>query len=67
MRTYHIANKICFSVQGAIDYFKLLAERCYKDLSMESSVVLALAADDLHREIGLSYSEIESIELSCIS
>ena len=67
MKTYQIGNKSCFSVQGAIEYFKLIATRCYKDLSMESSVILSLAADDLHREIGLSYSEIESIELSCIA
>lgn len=67
MKTYTIGNKICFSKQGAIDYFKLFAKRCYSDLSMESSCVLDKVAEDLHRELGLSYREIEDIEMFCIA
>ena len=67
MKTYRIGNKICFSKQGAIDCFKLFAKRCYENLTMESSCVLSDVADDLHRELGLSYNEIEAIEISCMA
>ena len=66
MKTYKIGNKTCFSKTGAIEYFKLLCTVCYRNLSMEGTVVLSDAADDLHRELGLSYPAIEQIELSCL-
>lgn len=66
MKTYRIANKICFTQESALEYFRLLATRCQRELTLESSVILTNAADELHRELGLSYQEIEQIEKSCL-
>lgn len=55
-----------FTYEKAIQVFKRFARRCYDNLTMESSVVLADVAEDMHR-IGFEYDEIEGMEIEAIS
>lgn len=61
-----IGNIQVFTLERAVEVFKMFVTRCYNDLTMESSIVLSEVSDDMHK-IGFSWSEIESIELSCIA
>lgn len=61
-----VGNIQVFTMERAVEVFKVFAERCYADLTMEASVVLANVGDDMHR-LGFSWSEIEDMELSVIA
>lgn len=61
-----IGNIQVFTIERAIEVFKMFVVRCYNDLTMESSCVLSNISQDMHN-IGFSWEEIERIELSCIA
>lgn len=65
-RSYNIGGCICFTIEKAIYLYKQLAKRCYNNLTLESSVALAGVADYMRNEIGLSYTEIEQLEIDAI-
>ena len=49
-----IGNIQVFTKARAVEVFKLFAERCYNDLTMESSAVLSSVAEAMHK-IGFTY------------
>ena len=55
-----------FTIEGAVNAYKAFAARCYSNLTMESSVVLADEAEKLHA-MGISWDEIETIENQAIA
>lgn len=61
-----VGNIQVFTVERAVEVFKMFVVHCYSDLTMESSCVLSDVSQDMHN-IGFSWSEIEDIELSCIA
>ena len=61
-----IGNIQVFTYERAIEVFKIFVERCYKDLTMESSSVLSDVSDDMHK-IGFEYDELERMEIEVIS
>lgn len=61
-----VGNIQVFTLERAVEVFKMFVVRCYNDLTIESSIVLSDVSDDMHK-IGFSWSEIEDIELSCIA
>lgn len=61
-----VGNLHVFTMEGAVEAFKLFAARCYAELTMESSVVLSNVADDMHR-LGFTWDEIENMELEAIA
>ena len=61
-----VGNIQVFTVEKAIEVFKMFVVRCYNNLTMESSCVLSDVSQDMHN-IGFSWSEIEDMELSCIA
>lgn len=61
-----IGNIQVFTYERAIEVFKIFVERCYKDLTMESSSVLSDVSDDMHK-IGFGYDELERMEIEVIS
>ena len=60
-----IGNIQVFTKARAVEVFKLFAERCYNDLTMESSAVLSAVAEDMHK-IGFTYEQLEEIEINTI-
>lgn len=61
-----VGNIQVFTLERAVEVFKMFVVCCYNDLTIESSIVLSDVSDDMHK-IGFSWSEIEDIELSCIA
>lgn len=61
-----IGNIQVFTYEKAIEVFKTFAERCYRNLTMESSAVLSDISEDMHK-IGFDYEELEQIEIEAIS
>jgi hypothetical protein len=61
-----VGNIQVFTLERAVEVFKMFVARCYNDLTMESSCVLGDVSNDMHN-IGFSWAEIEDIELSCIA
>lgn len=61
-----IGNIQVFTYERAIEVFKLFVERCYRDLTMESSAILSDVSDDMHK-IGFEYDELEKMEIEVIS
>ena len=61
-----VGNIQVFTLERAVEVFKMFATRCYNDLTVESSVVLSEVSDDMHK-IGFSWDEIEEMEISCIA
>lgn len=57
-----IGNIQVFTYERAIDVFKAFVERCYSNLTMESSTVLSNVSDDMHK-IGFDYDELQKIEI----
>lgn len=54
-----------FTYKGAIEVFKIFVERCYKELTLESSAVLSDVSADMHK-IGFDWDEIEKLEIETI-
>ena len=61
-----VGNIQVFTIEGAVDAFKMFAHRCYENLTMESSIVLSDVSEDMIR-IGFTWDEIEQFELSAIN
>jgi hypothetical protein len=61
-----VGNIQVFTIERAVEVFKMFANRCYNDLTIESSVVLSEVSEDMHK-LGFSWSEIEEMEISCIA
>lgn len=55
-----------FTIDGAIEAYKLLARRCYNGLSLESSCVLDAEAEKLVN-LGFTPAEIEGFEIDAIA
>jgi hypothetical protein len=50
--------------ENRIEFYKFLSKKFMNEPSMEISSIMSDAADELHKLFGLSYEEIENIELS---
>lgn len=61
-----VGNVTVFTREGAIEAYKKLSKICYQNLTMESSVVLGNAANDMNN-LGFGWAEIEALEISSIS
>lgn len=61
-----VGNIQVFTIERAVEVFKMFVARCYNDLTIESSIVLSEVSEDMHK-IGFSWAEIEEMELSCIA
>lgn len=56
-----VGNLQVFTTEGAINAYKIFARLFQRDMSMEASVVLSDASDDMRR-LGFSSDELEEIE-----
>ena len=61
-----VGNIRVFTMERAVEVYKMFAARCYADLTMEASVVLSNVGDDMHR-LGFTWAEIEDMELEAIA
>lgn len=61
-----VGNILVFTMERAVDVYKMFAALCYADLTMEVSVVLSNAGNDMHR-LGFTWSEIEDMKLEAIA
>lgn len=61
-----VGNIQVFTIERAVEVFKMFATRCYNELTMESSIVLREVSEDMHN-IGFSWDEIEEMEISSIA
>ena len=61
-----VGNIQVFTLERAVEVFKMFAARCYENLTMEASVVLSDVSDDMHR-LGFSWEEIEAMELEVLA
>ena len=61
-----VGNIQVFTMERAVEVYKMFAARCYADLTMEASVVLSDVGDDMHR-LGFTWAEIEDMELEAIA
>lgn len=61
-----VGNIQVFTLERAVEVYKMFAARCYENLTMESSCVLSDVAEDMHR-LGFSWAEIEDMELEAIA
>ena len=62
----HVGNIQVFTLERAVEVFKMFAARCYDNLTMEASVVLSDVSEDMHR-LGFSWEEIEAMELEVLA
>nr|DAQ58888.1 MAG TPA: hypothetical protein [Caudoviricetes sp.] len=60
-----VGNIQVFTLERAVEVFKMFAARCYENLTLESSCVLSAVSEDMHR-LGFSWVEIENMELEAI-
>ena len=60
-----VGNIQVFTLERAVEVFKMFAARCYENLTLESSFVLSNVSEDMHR-LGFSWAEIENMELEAI-
>lgn len=61
-----VGNIQVFTLERAVEVFKMFAARCYTNLTMEASVVLSDVSEDMHR-LGFSWEEIEAMELEALA
>lgn len=61
-----VGNIPFFTLERAVEVYKMFAARCYANLTMEASVVLSDVGDDMHR-LGFTRAEIEDMELEAIA
>lgn len=61
-----VGNIQVFTMERAVEVYKMFAVRCYADLTMEASVVLSNVGEDMHR-LGFTWAEIEDMELEAIA
>ena len=61
-----MGNIQVFTLERAVEVFKMFAARCYENLTMEASVVLSDVSDDMHR-LGFSWEELEAMELEVLA
>lgn len=60
-----VGNIQVFTVERAIEVFKMFAVRCYENLTLESSTVLTDVSFDMVK-IGFTWAEIEAMEIEAI-
>jgi hypothetical protein len=60
-----VGNIQVFTIERAKEVFKMFAAECYKNLSLESSVVLSDVSLDMNK-IGFTWDEIEAMEIEAI-
>lgn len=60
-----VGNIQVFTLDRAVEVFKMFVTRCYENITPESSCVLSDVSDDMHR-LGFSWAEIEDMELAAI-
>lgn len=60
-----VGNIQVFTLARAVEVFKMFAEHCYSNLTIEASIVLSDVGEDMHR-LGFSWEEIEAMELEVI-
>lgn len=60
-----VGNQIVFSREGAINAYKIFCQLFNKYGTMEASVVMSNAADDM-RKLGFTPVELEQIEISTL-
>lgn len=65
-KTGKVGSITVFTREGAIRVYKIFVKECYKNLTMESSVVLSMVEDDMVA-LGFSRAELEDIEIETIS
>lgn len=53
--------------QGHINHYKKLAKMFNNNPTMELNVMMCKCADVLVKQFGLTYNEVEQIELSCMA
>ena len=53
--------------QGHINHYKKLAKMFSNNPTMELNVMMCKCADVLVKQFGLTYNEVEQIELSCMA
>lgn len=61
-----VGNIQVFTLERAVEVYKMFAAHCYENLTYESSVVLSDVAEDMHH-LGFSWAEIEDMELEAIA
>ena len=61
-----VGNIQVFTLDRAVEVFKMFVARCYENLTLEASVVLSDVSDDMHR-LGFSWEEIEAMELEALA
>ena len=61
-----VGNIRVFTMERAVEVYKMFAVRCYSDLTMGASVVLSNVGEDMHR-LGFTWAEIEDMELEAIA
>lgn len=64
-----VGNIQVFTMERAVEVYKMFAALCYADLTMEASVVLSDVGDDMHHmhRLGFTWAEIEDMELEAIA
>lgn len=61
-----VGNLQVFTIEGAINAYKIFVQLFQRDMSMAASAVLSDVSDDMHR-LGFSWDELEEIENSVFS
>ena len=57
-----VGHKTVFTMNGAIERYKIFLEVCYKSLTIESTSVLSDVQNDLVK-LGMTWDEVENIEI----
>lgn len=52
---------------GHIEHYKKLAKMFINNPSMELSIMMSKCADTLVQQFGMTYNDVEQIELSCMA
>lgn len=60
-----VGNLPVFSKEGAIRAYKIFAKAFSDNLTMEASVILSDASDDMHK-LGFTWDEIEALEVETV-
>lgn len=60
-----VGNIQVFTVERAVEVFKMFAAQCYANLTLESSSVLTDVSFDMVK-IGFTWEEIEAMEIEAI-
>jgi hypothetical protein len=56
-----VGHRTVFTIEGAIERYKLFLETCYSPLTVESAAVLMDVQNDMVK-LGMTWEEVENIE-----